>query len=299
MSRLAADLLLLAAALIWGLGFIAQSTAMDDVGPLTFTGLRFSLAALAVWPLARLVEKRKRAAMAAADMRACVLIGVVFFAAAALQQWGLVSTSVTNAGFLTATYVVMVPFAVWALYRKPPPFIVWPAAMVSVAGTFLLGGGGIAPLGVGDLLVICGAVFWALHVTFIGLVAMRSGRPLHLAAIQFAVCGICGLAAGIPLERPALAALVEAAPEIIYASLVAGALGFTFQAVAQRYTPPADAAIILSGEGVFAAIFAAWLLGDRMQMAGAIGAGLILAAILAVELAPLARRARRTRKTIS
>ena len=294
MTRLRADLMLLTAALVWGLGFVAQSTAMDKVGPFTFIGLRFLIAAVAVWPLVHLVENRNSALapMSRSDLRMSVLIGLVFFAAAAFQQWGLISTTVTNAGFLTGAYVVIVPFVVWALYRKPPSLAVWPAVLMSVAGTFLLGGGGLSPIGRGDLLVVCGSLFWALHVTLIGLVAVRSRRPLQIATIQFAVCGICGLVLGIAMERPDMAALAGAMPEILYAGLIGGALGFTLQTVGQRDTPAADAAIILSGEGVFAALFGAWLLSERMGLAGTIGAGLILAAILLVELAPLARRKR-------
>lgn len=296
MSRLRADLLLLLTALIWGMGFVAQSSAMDEIGPMTFTGIRFALAALAVWPLARMIEGRSpaRPAMSPQDIRYSVLTGLVFFAAAALQQWGLVTTSATNAGFLTGLYVVIVPFIAWVMFRKAPLPIVWPAVGLSIAGAFLLGGGGLAPLGTGDLLVIAGAFFWALHVVLIGLVAVRSGRPMQLAAIQFAVCGACGLAIGVPLEQPDLAQVIAAGPEILYAAFVAGALAFTMQAIGQRYTPPADTAIILSGEGVFAALFGAWLLSERLGVTGAIGAGLILAAILTVELAPLAmRRVRR------
>ena len=294
MTRLRADLMLLIAALVWGLGFVAQSTAMDSIGPLTFIGLRFLIAAAAIWPLMHFVENRNStlAPMSRSDLRLSVLIGLVFFAAAAFQQWGLVTTTVTNAGFLTGIYVVIVPFIVWALYRKAPPLVVWTAALMSVAGTFLLSGGGLDSIGKGDLLVIGGALFWALHVTLISLVAVRSRRPLRLATIQFAVCGACGLVLGIVLENPDIPALTAAMPEILYAALIAGALGFTLQTFGQRDTPAADAAIILSAEGVFAALFGTWLLSERLDVAGATGAGLILAAILLVELAPVLRKKR-------
>ena len=138
MTRLRADLILLIAALVWGLGFVAQSTAMDNIGPFTFIGLRFLIAAAAVWPLMRFIENRNTALvpMSRSDLRMSMLIGLVLFCGCAFQQWGIVSTTVTNAGFLTGLYVVMVPFIVWMLYRKPPPAAVWPAALMSVAVDF-------------------------------------------------------------------------------------------------------------------------------------------------------------------
>lgn len=295
MGRASANLILLLATAIWGCAFVAQQTAMASLGPFVFTGLRFALATLVVLPLA-IGEARRGPEVRGAGLWLFLAVGLIFFAAGILQQVGLKHTSVTNAGFLTALYVVMVPFIALVLFRHAPHPVVWPAAAVSLAGTFLLAGGEVDALTRGDLLVVAGALFWALHVAFLGYAAMRTGRPLTLACAQFAVCAVLGLGFGVPLEGVGLAAVQGAWIELAYAGLVSGGIGFTLQAVAQRWTPPSDAAIILSGEALFAALAAAILLGERLVPSGWAGAGLIMAAILAVQLVPTVRRQRGARE---
>ncbi|ESR26898.1 DMT family transporter [Lutibaculum baratangense] len=289
MTRVRANLLLLVAAFIWGNAFVAQATAMDKMGPYAFVGVRFLLSAIAVLPFALLERRRGDTPLSAADRWLILLIGIVFLLGNVLQQVGIKHTTVTNAGFLTGLYVVMVPFMAWAAFRMPPNPIVWPAAMLSIFGTFLLGGGGFDPPGPGDLLVVSSAVLWAVHVTAVGVAVMRTSRPLLISVAQFALCGILSLAAGIWLEPLSMAAVVAALPELLYAGLVSGGIGFTLQVIAQRWAPPADAAVILSAEALFAALAGGVLLGERLGLVGWSGAASIFCAILIVQLVPLMR----------
>ena len=112
MKRAQANGLLLVAALIWGTAFVAQQAGMRDVGPFTFTGARFLFGAVMVAPLAFLELRRlgrRGTFLDARDLLACGLLGAVLFHGAALQQIGILSTTVINAGFLTALYVPLVP----------------------------------------------------------------------------------------------------------------------------------------------------------------------------------------------
>lgn len=288
-TRSAANLILLLTAFIWGTAFVAQATAMDDIGPLLFTGLRFLLAVPAVLPFA-LREGRKKPALGTTDRALIALTGGVFFCGTILQQVGIQYTSVTNAGFLTGIYVVIVPFVAWAMFRAMPHRIVWPAAAISLAGIYLLGGGGLTPLGYGDGLVIAGSVFWAVQVALLGLLAVRTGRPILIAVVQFSVGGVLGLAIAPFAEPIAIDRIAAAGIEIFYAGLLSGGVAYTLQAIAQRWTPPADAAVILSSEALFAAVAGAVMLGDRLTAAGWAGAGFVMAAILLVQLLPLLRR---------
>ncbi|MAA99073.1 MAG: EamA family transporter [Stappia sp.] len=295
MSRFAANSLLLLAALVWGSALVAQATAMDHLGPLTFTGLRFLIAAAVVLPFALAEGRRARARgtpgghLTRNHYARFVLLGIVFFFGITVQQYGLLSTSVTNAGFLTAIYVVMTPIIAYLVFAERPHPIVWPASLTTLGGIWLLGGGSIASLGAGDLLMVVCAVFWAMHVCLIGRFAAASGRPFALSSCQFAVVGVIGLLPGLYLEPVSLATLAGAAPELLYTGIISGGIGFTLQAVGQRWTRSADAAILLSSEALFAAIFAALLLGERLTPAGLTGCLLIFAAILAVQLAPMIR----------
>lgn len=295
MSRLAANSLLLLAALIWGSAFVGQTTAMEHLGPLAFTGIRFLLAALVVLPFALIEGRRARALalpagrLSPGQVARFTLLGAVFFIGITLQQYGLLSTTVTNAGFLTAVYVVLTPVIGLLAFAERPHAVVWPASATTLAGIWLLGGGALGTLGTGDLLMLVSAVFWALQVCLIGRFAADSGRPFALSAWQFAVVGVAGLVAGLALEEIPLAAVVAAWPELLYTGIVSGGLGFTLQALGQRWTRSADAAILLSSEALFAALFGALLLGERLTPLGLAGCVLILAGILAVQLVPMLR----------
>jgi len=309
MTRFQANLLLLLVALIWGSAFVAQVHGMAGVGPMTFTGLRFLLGTLVVAPFAwREWQALRRCAQLAGqpaaddprplgrrhawrDMWQVSGLGVLLLFGAAFQQIGIQTTTVTNAGFLTALYVPLVPLLSWLWVKHLPHWSVWPAAAASLYGTYLLsgaadaaGGFAIAP---GDAWVIASSLFWAAHVLFVGRVADRINAPFLVAGGQFVVCGVASLAWGLVAEPLSLAGLVDAAWPIAYAGFLSVGVGFTGQVIGQRYSHAADAAIILSAETLFAAAFGALLMGDRLSANGVLGGTLIFCAILAVQLVPL------------
>lgn len=283
MTRLQADALLLLTAIIWGTAFIAQKTGMNGIGPMGFVGVRFLLSFLVVLPFA-LRESRRRTALARADLWPGFALCVVFFLAAALQQAGLVTASVTHAGFLTGLYVVFVPFFAWVLFRQRPGRLVWPAAFLALGGVWLLNGArGFEHFVPGDWMVLGCAVFCALQVCLIGTIVQRTYRPLTFCALQYLFTGVAGCILAACFETTDITAYAENMGPLLYAGIASGGIAFTLQAVAQQYSPPSDAAIILSGEALFAALAGYLLLEERMGSAGWSGCALIFAAILMVE----------------
>jgi len=289
-TRIQANLLLLAISLIWGSAFVAQSHGMADVGPMLFTGVRFLLGAAVVAPLAW-AERRKLAgqgrALTRRDSLTIAGLGLLITAGAAMQQIGLVSTSITNAGFLTALYVPLVPVLSWLLLNQLPHWSVWPGALACLIGAFLLSGARELNVGLGDLWVIGSALPWALHVLVVGRVADRMAAPFTVAFGQFLTCGLVSMAIALGTEPLSLAGLRGAAWPIVYTGVMSVAIAYTGQVIAQRYAQAADAAIILSSETLFTAVFGYLLMGDRLDDAGLFGCGLILAAMLAIQLVPL------------
>lgn len=292
MTRQRANLVLLATGAIWGMGFVAQSSAMAAIGPFLFIGLRFLVATLAMLPLALREARQAGRPLSARDWRIFAGIGVILFGGMAAQQAGLMTTSVTNSGFLTGLYLIMVPFLSVALFRDFPHWIVWPSALSALGGVFLLSGGRLEGLATGDWLTILCALFWALQILFINRFANHTGRPVTLAVTQFAVTAALGFAAALPFETMDLGAIRLAAPEILFAGVFAGGVAFTLQTIGQRHTTASNAAIILSSEALFAALFGALLLGERLGLMAGVGCALIFSAMLAVELVPLALRRR-------
>ena len=290
MSRTRANFLLILTAIIWGSAFVAQSQGMAHVGPMTFTGVRFLIGALIVAPLMWLEWrglKREAKPLQRMDGLKVAGLGGLLLLGAAMQQIGIVSTTVTNAGFLTALYVPLVPVFGWLLWRHLPHWSAWPGALACFAGTFLLSGAQTLSIGTGDLWVIASTIPWALHVLLVGRVAHRMSAPFLVAGGQFAVCGVLALIWALAFEPISWVGLEAATWSLLYTGVFSVGIAFTTQVVAQRYAQAADAAIVLSSETLFAALFGFLLMGDRLSAAGIVGCALIFTSMVGVQLLPI------------
>jgi drug/metabolite transporter (DMT)-like permease len=284
---LRADLLMLLTALIWGTGFVAQTAGMDHIGPYLFSGLRFALGSLCLIPLilrnaktARVPEPLLNRGM----LRAGIIMGLALALGINLQQVGLLFTSVTNSGFITGLYVIVVPLLGLLLGHKTG-LGTWLGCLLAVVGMCLLSIGDNFHVASGDWLQLIGAFVWGGHVVLVSLFASRHD-PIRLAFLQFATCSVVSLLLAVLFEPIALNAIIEAGPALLYGGIVAVGVGYTLQVVAQKHAIASHAAIILSLEAVFAAIAGAWILGEALQLRGYIGCGLMLAGMLLAQLWP-------------
>ena len=294
LTRARSNLLLLLVALIWGSAFVAQSIASRSLGSLMFTGLRFALGALVVAPFAwrewRELRARRRQPRPR-DWAHIAGLGTLLFLGAAMQQAGMATTTVTNAGFLTALYIPLVPVLGWIVSRHVPHWTTWLAAAGCVAGSWLLtGGGSLGAFRTGDWWVIASSLPWAVHVMLVGRAANRLHGAMLVAWGQFVACSVLALALGAATESVTAHGVWQALGAIAYAGIGSVGLGFTLQVVAQRHTRAADSAIVLSAETVFAAAAGAIFTGDRIGPTGLAGCALILACVLVVQLQPLVWR---------
>jgi len=288
---LRADWLLLLTAVIWGVAFVAQRAGMEYVGAFTFNGIRFALGMLVLLPLAIRGSGRGNPAADPGDQvhatRAQAfgggaLAGLMLFSGASLQQLGLVYTTAGKAGFITGLYVIIVPILglFWGLKSGRGG---WLGAGLAVVGLYLLSVTRDLTIAPGDLLVLLGAFFWAGHVLVVGWLSPKVNR-MRLACAQYAVCSVLSLIVAGLAENMVLHNILRAAVPILYGGIASVGIAYTLQVVAQRYAPPAHAAIILSLESVFAAV-AGWLiLGEVMSVRGMIGAGLMLTGMLTAQL---------------
>lgn len=291
-ERLKADFILLVVAVVWGSAFVAQRVAAENIGVFIFNGLRFLLGALILLPLARRREPdaRKQGSLTRRQILGIVLLGSLLFTAAAFQQFGLQFTTAGNAGFVTGLYVVLIPVVLAVGWRQPSRPSIWFASFLAVIGLFLLSTGGRMRINPGDLLELAGAFVWAFHVILIGRLVQFIDVP-RLAIGQYLVCGLISLAAGLGLEANSLGDLASVWWAIVYTGLFSIGIGYTLQAVGQKVAPPADAAIILSMEAVFAAIFGWLVLGEMLTALQLLGCGLMFSGMLLAQ-APVLVRAR-------
>lgn len=295
MPRSLAVLMLLCCTMFWGFAFVAQKSAMDSMGPLSFIGTRYLLGGLVILPLSIWEYRRRRAAGTVLPLQHWLIIlamSTVFFLGSWLQQAGLLHTTVTNGGFLTSLYVLFVPLIAFLAVGARPHPVVYVGVPAALVGIYCLNGGTLDQLNIGDLLVVGSAVFWALHVLLLGFLARLTGMPIFVSGVSFLVAGLLAMTLALPLEAPSFAGLSDGWIEIVYAGVFSTAVAFTLQAVGQQYVPPANAAIILSAESLFAALGGAVVLGDRLTLLGYFGAGLIFAAMVLVEVVPAWQRRR-------
>lgn len=279
------NMMLLMAAAIWGLGFVAQRLGMDHMGPFTFNGLRFLLGALSLLPLLWWLKSRQPSApsgSSSAERRLLLtgglIAGTVLFSAASLQQVGLLYTTAAKAGFITGLYIILVP-VIGLLLRHKTGANTWVGALIAMAGLYYLSVTDDFTIGYGDLLQVVGALFWAIHLLLLDHYSNRVA-PIRLAGVQFVVCGLLSLATAFVIETPTLSGAVAGWQALLYAGLVSVGIGYTLQVVGQRGAHPAHAAIILSLETVFAAIGGVLLLGETLDERAVVGCSLMLAGML-------------------
>ncbi|WP_277962066.1 DMT family transporter [Pseudomonas sp. RIT-To-2] len=286
-QALRADLLMLLTAMIWGSGFVAQTAGMHHIGPFLYSGLRFALGSLCLLPLVLGRggnETRHEPFMTRGLWLGGVLMGLALALGINLQQVGLLFTSVTNSGFITGLYVIVVPLLGLLLGHKTGTGT-WLGAALAVVGMFLLSVGDNFQVSSGDWLQLAGAFVWGGHVVLVGLFASRHD-PIRLAFLQFATCAVVSLALALVMEPVDLDSIIAAGPALLYGGIVAVGIGYTLQVVAQKDAIASHAAIILSLEAVFAAIAGAWLLGEALQPRGYLGCALMLAGMLIAQLWP-------------
>ncbi len=289
LNRPRADALLLLVSILWGTTFVAQKLGGATVGPLAFVAVRFLGATLFLLPFALWEARRSSIALTRADLAGGAAIGVCLCSGSLLQQSALVSTSATNAGFLTAVYTVLVPFVAWGFTRRPPQALVLLACAVALYGAWLLAGTTASgmDLSQGDMLLLISDVIWALHITLTSQCRGIAARPMMLSTMQCGITGLVALPFALLGQPVSMHDVVNSLPAILYAGIVSSGIAFTLQIVAQRHTPPAEAALIMSLESVFSAIAGAIFLGEGLSARAAIGALLIMLGVVLVETSPL------------
>lgn len=271
--------------MIWGFAFVAQRVGAESLGAFYFNGIRFALGALSLIPVIFIFEREKadKAKFKRTFFAACIG-GTVLFIAAALQQFGIeITKSAGKAGFITGLYTVLVPVISFVIYKKRSSIGVWIGAILAVSGLFLLSVNESFTVGLGDVVLFIGAVFWAVHILvvdrFIGEIS-----PLKFASIQFAVCAILNLICAMCFESFDMEAIKTALVPLLYGGLASVGIAYTLQIVVQKYTDPALAAIVFSLESVFSAIGGALILHERMTGRGYVGCVLIFAGIILSQL---------------
>ena len=292
--------ILLLTAFIWGMAFTAQSAGMDYIGPFTMNCARSILGGLALLPLIawnQARQRKKAEASTGTNWRATVIggicCGVILAVASALQQIGIIYTTVGKAGFITTLYIVMVPL-VGVFWRKKIAGRVWFSVALAAVGMYLLCMNESFTVNPGDMYVFFCAVAFTGHILVIDHFSPKADG-VAMSCIQFFTCGTLSAIMMLFFETPTWASVLEAWMPILYAGLFSSAIGYTLQIVAQKNVPPTIASLLMSLESVFS-VLAGWiLLQQAMSGRELLGCVLVFAAVLLAQI-PLSAFGKRAKK---
>ena len=259
---------------VWGWTFVLVKDAVTQYPTLPFLQIRFALALLVMAVVVRRLPARR-------ELRIGAIVGAVLAGGYLSQTAGLTMTSPGNAGLITGLFVVFTPL-LNRLFGAPIHWWTWTATLLSLAGLALLTGGP-SGMGLGDVLVLGCAVLFALHIVLLG--RWSPGLPAApLAMVQMAACALIFSAGGAWQLQPPSGSVWFA---IVITGVFASALGFYIQTWSQGFISPNRTALILATEPAWALAAAVVLAGQRLGLLQALGAALVLAAIVGHELASL------------
>ena len=281
-----ASLILLLTSMIWGSAFVAQKSAMQDLGPFWFVALRYGLSFLILLPFMFISKGEARPSFK--DWTSGILLGCALTGGTMLQQYGIQFTSVANSGFISSLSVILVLVLGIFLGNFPRPGI-WFGAILCMWGLSLitvpdLSALSFSTLNEGDVLMLLSTLFWVWHVTILSTGFGRRLPVFKLAGTQFFICAVLSTCVALLYEPFSLQDVWQALVPLLYAAIFSSCIGFSLQIIGQKHVPAAPAAIIFSLQAVFAALAAWFILGETMSMRSLIGCSLMLAGLIVAQL---------------
>ena len=284
-KQLSGVIALLGATVIWGSAFIAQSVGMDKIGPFTFQAVRCFLAVVFLFPASALFSKGKPFWKSWADpalWRSGAICGLALFAASSLQQIGLVYTDAGKAGFLTAMYIVFVPFLGLFLGQRPGRNALL-SLIPAIVGLYLLSCTSVSGINKGDVLLLLCAVAFSVQILLIDRhCAGLDG--LKLNCIQALVVAVLSVPWALLTETVDASRIASCWLPLGYAGILSMGVAYTLQIVGQKRVAPSAAALLMSLESVFAALFGWLLLHETITRAEVLGCVLVFAAVIISQL---------------
>ncbi len=287
MYRLTGVLLILAATVLWGSSFAVRKAAMTDIGPLAFNALRFFAAfifMLIVFFLRRRfadrADRNKEVNNAfGKQMKAGIIIGMLYGVGSVFQQLGLNLVSAGETGFVTSLYSVMVPVLARILFKTKIRPVVWAAVVFSGIGLYFVTGGGVTANS-GMIILLMGSFCFALQIIAISKF-IEANDALLLVIVQLGIGVVVNLAMAVIASEPFEISMVhDAVVPVLYTGIMSLGVANFFQFAGQSRVSPTVTAIICSFESVFGLLFGILLLGERMTEMKLIGCVFILAAVL-------------------
>lgn len=284
-KKLLGNVLLLITALIWGSSFVAQRLGTNFLEPFSFNSVRTIIGGISLLPVIYILDRKKTAEerKSSPEARKMLLMGGFFcglalFIASSLQQIGIETTSAGKAGFITSLYIILVPL-ISVFIGKPVRSTIWGAVMLGVGGLYLLCIKEGFSISKGDFLVLLCAVAYAFHILVIAHYAPKVDG-LKLSCLQFLIAGAMGLVCMFIFEKPEINNFKSCILPILYSGLFSCGIAYTLQIIAQKWTEPSVASLLMSFESVFAVLSGWLILGESFSVREIGGCALMFCAVI-------------------
>lgn len=286
------SILLLLTAMIWGTAFVAQSTGMDYVGPLTYVGVRMLLASLVMVPvifISRALSSRKgrtagrRTSDVSLSVKGGLICGVFLCLASCAQQAGIVYTTAGKAAFVTALYILFVPVIGVLLGRRVSGLMII-CVPLAVSGFYFLCMKEDLSVGKGDIFCLCSAVLFSFQILTVDKYSSKNIDPLVFSCAQYFSAGVIATVIAFAAEAPRLPAILDAGWSIAYTAVFSSCVAYTLQVYAQRLAEPSVASLIMSLESVFAALSGWLILHETMTLREFMGCALVMTSVVISQL---------------
>ena len=267
-----ADLMLLLATSFWGISNCLTAICLRDMQPLTLNAFRFITAFLVLG----FVFRKNLRRVSRVTVKYSILVGLSLVIVYTSLTYGVMYTSVSNAGFIGALSVVTTPILEFIVYRKKPEKKFGVSMVLCLVGLALMTLSETLKPAFGDVICLFAAVFYSVDLMITErAVADERVDPLALGVVISVLSAF--------LETPALPGTAKVWAASLFLGIVCSGICLVIQSVFQRHTTASRASLIFTLEPVFSAIFAFFLLGERIGVRGYLGAALMLASLVLVE----------------
>ena len=280
-AKLLSEIALLFVGIFWGSSLIVVKSATTELSANALIAFRFSIAFIVLG----LIFFRHLRGITLRDIGHGAIIGAFLFGAYWIQTLGVTLGMPGKSAFLSSIYCVMVPFVHWLVSRVRPQRRNIIAAVICTAGITIVSAGDGLSMQLGDLLALLSGLFYALHIASVDKFA-RGDDPIRSTIMQFAFCAFYAWCMTFALDGLSLKLVPDIWPDLLYLSLVCTALSLLLQNVGQKHADPNLAAILMSTESVFAALFSVLFTDEVFSGKMFVGFALIFAAVLVSEVSP-------------
>ena len=276
-------ILLIICTVIWGSAFSFQTMAKDEIGPFSLIAIRFIIAGVVLTPIVWIYVKAKKITINwKKTLFGGFLIGAFLAIASIVQQFGITQTSTGKAGFLTAMYIVFVPVISVLIFRKRLTLLQIIGIIATLVGVGLLSLDNDFSINIGDILCLIGSLFFAFQIIGVDKYS-KTENGFVLAVVSFYSCGLLALIFSLFFEKVTITNIQNAIVPILFLGIGSSAIAYTLQFIGQQKISGVPASIIMSLEAVFSAIFAWILLQEVLSPKEIIGAILMMAGVIIVQ----------------